>query len=290
MNSKLVPALLLLAAAPLALAAQPSGSSADQARTFNTTASATGLTGVKLTAGVGSIHITTSNTDTVSIKVAAEPGNHMHFIFDWTTGASTNMLPAGLHLITRREGSQLVVNLATGAGSAPATASADTGHDTTTYDIGGHTYTAGDNPGWKANWTLVLPVHLALDLRVGVGKAQITGVGGGLRARIGVGKLTVQLPKGPVDANVGVGDVKAFITSADYGNVKLTAGVGHVEFDVNGQRNKDGYQTHFTSAEQQVNGPGKTSYSLKAGVGHVDLEIGARNLPRSSSDNTDENQ
>ncbi|MGA7966225.1 MAG: hypothetical protein WCB49_10110 [Gammaproteobacteria bacterium] len=282
MNSKLVAALLLLAATPLALAAQPSGSNAGQTRILNTTASAAGLTGVKLTAGVGSIHITTSSADTVSIKVAAEPSDNMHFIFDWTTGPSANSLPAGLHLVTRREGSQLVVSLATGAGSAASASSADSGHKKTTIDVSGHTYTTGDNPGWKADWTLVLPVRLALDLTVGVGKAQITGVGGGLRARIGVGKLTAQLPRGPVDANVGVGDVKAFITGADYGTVKLTAGVGHVEFDVNGQRNKTGYTSHFTSAEQQVNGSGKTGYSLKSGVGHVDLEIGVKDLPKSN--------
>ncbi len=248
----------------------------------NTTASAAGLTGVKLTAGVGSIHILRRR---VRIpwhqgRRGTERQHALHLRLDHRT--LRQLLPAGLHLVTRREGSQLVVSLATGAGSAASASSADSGHKKTTIDVSGHTYTTGDNPGWKANWTLVLPVRLALDLTVGVGKAQITGVGGGLRARIGVGKLTAQLPRGPVDANVGVGDVKAFITGADYGTVKLTAGVGHVEFDVNGQRNKTGYTSHFTSAEQQVNGSGKTGYSLKSGVGHVDLEIGVKDLPKSN--------
>ncbi|MGH8224798.1 MAG: hypothetical protein ACRER1_01410 [Gammaproteobacteria bacterium] len=280
MNSKFVPALLLLAATPLAFAAQSSANKTDATKIFRATAPATGLTGVKLTAGVGTVHVTTSNTDTVSIKATANPGNHMHFIFDWTTGASANALPADLHLVTRREGSQLVVSLATDAGSAASAESANSGHDTNRLNINGHTYTTDDHSGWKADWTLVLPARLALDLTVGVGKAEISGVGGGVRAKIGVGKLNAQLPQGPMEANVGVGNVKAFIASADYGKVKLTAGVGRVEFDVNGQRNKTGYEKHFTAAEQQVNGGGKTDFTLKAGVGHVDLEIGVKDLPK----------
>ncbi|MGH8128802.1 MAG: hypothetical protein ACRETC_10690 [Gammaproteobacteria bacterium] len=284
MNHKLFPALLLLAAAPLALAAQPSTNKTDATKTFSATAPATGLTSVKLTAGVGTVHVTTANTGTVSIKAKAEPGNHMHFIFDWTTGPSANTLPADLHLVTRREGSQLIISLATGAGSAPAAASADTGHDRTTFNIGGHSYNTGDNSGWKADWTLVLPARLALDLTVGVGKAQVGGVSGGVQARIGVGKLNITLPQGPVQANVGVGKINAFVTSADYGNVKLTAGVGHVEFDVNGQRNKTGYEKHFTAAEQKTSGSGKTDYTLKSGVGDVELELGVKNLPKGDDD------
>lgn len=291
MNRTLFPALLVLAATPLAFAAQPSANKAAATKTFSTTTPAAGLTGVKLTAGVGTVHVTTSNADSVRIKVAAEPGNHMHFIFDWTTGPSANTLPAGLHLVTRREGAQLVVNLATGAGSAaPAAASADSGHDKTTFNINGRSYTAGDNSGWKTDWTVMLPKRLALDLTLGVGKADVNGVAGGVHAKVGVGKLDIALPQGPINANAGVGKIKAFVASADYGKVKLTAGVGHVEFDVNGQRNKTGYEKHFTAAEQRVDGTGKTAYTLKSGVGDVKLELGVKDLPKADDDNPDDNR
>ena len=299
MNSKLVPALLLLAASPLALAAQPSGNTGNVTRTFSKTIPAAGLTGMKLTARVGTIHITTANTDTVSVKAVAEAGNHMHFIFDWTTGSSsTTKLPADLHLVTRREGTQLVVSLATSASPAttsaspagstasPATTSASPAgstaseNDTTSYNI---TINIGSNSGWKTDWTLVLPARLALDLTLGVGKAKVTGIKGGLRVRIGVGKLHAQLPQGPVNADVGVGNIKTFIATADYGKVKLAAGVGGVKFSVGGHPNDTGYEKQFTAADQHVTGGGKTAYTLKAGVGHVDLALGVKNPPQSNA-------
>ncbi len=279
MNSKLVPALLLLAASPLAFAAQPSGNTGDVTRTFSKTIPAAGLTGVKLTARVGTIRITTTNTDTVSVKTVAEAGNHMHFIFDWTTGSSTSRMPADLHLVTRREGTRLIVSLATSANptttSASPAGSTASENDTTSYNIN-----IGSSSGWKADWTLVLPARLALDLTIGVGRAKVTGVKGGLQAQIGVGKLHAQLPQGPVTAAVGVGNIKIFITNADYGKVKLTAGVGDVKFGVGGHPNDSGYEKHFTAADQQVSGRGKTDYTLKAGVGHVDLKLGVKNLPQ----------
>ncbi len=283
MYCKLATVALLLAASPFAFAAQSSNGNADAAHSFSKTVSAAGLTSIKFDTKVGNIHITAANTDTVSIKATAVPSDHMHFIFDWTIGPSANELPAGLHLVARREGTQLVISLATGAGSTAAAASADNGHDTMNINIDGHS-------NWKTNWTLTLPARLALDLTVGVGKAEVVGLAGGLRANIGVGKLDLQLPQGPVDASVGVGNIKTAITSADYGKVNLTAGVGRIEFDINGRTNGTGYEKHFTSAKQQVNGPGKTDYTLKAGVGHVYLYLGVKNMPKSNDENAQDNQ
>lgn len=284
MRSKTVFVAFLLAAPTLALAA-PSGQD-DTTRTFTQTVSAAGLTSVALDATVGDIRVTTADTDTVSIKAAAEPGSRMHFIFDWTTGPAANKLPADLHLIAARKGSRLVIGLATAAGTAslPASAAsaASAGHHIII--IGGNSYGSGEH-SWKADWTLVLPTRLALELNTGVGKATVSGVGGGVQAKIGVGKLDLRLPRGPMDATVGVGNVEAAIGSADYGKVSLAAGVGHVSFEVNGHTIRTGYQHHFTSAEQKLNGPGKTAYKLKAGVGHVNLRLGVKNLTKSSNDN-----
>lgn len=279
MRSKTVFVAFLLAAPTLALAAP--GGKDDTTRTFTQTVSAAGLTSVALDATVGEVHITTADTDSVSIKAVAEPGSRMHFIFDWTTGSSANKLPADLHLIAARKGSRLVIGLATAAGTAslPASAAsaASAGHHIII--MGGSSYGSGEQ-NWKADWTLVLPARLALDLNTGVGKATVSGVGAGVHARIGVGKLDLRLPQGPVDATVGVGDVEAAIGSADYGKVSLAAGVGRVSFEVSGRRIETGYQHHFTSAEQRVNGPGKTAYTLKAGVGHVNLRLGVKNVNR----------
>lgn len=284
MNPKIVfAAILTLAGAPLPLHAATGN--ADTTHTFSQKVSAAGLDGVKLTVNVGEVRVTAADTDTVSIKAQAKPGGHGHFIFDWTTGPSTNALPADLHLVAERQGTQLVVRLASAEGTAATAATVNppasaSGKHITTLTLGGRmTFTEGSNESdWKADWTLVLPRRLALDLTTGVGSVEINGIAGGLDANIGVGKLSAQLPQGPLNAKVGVGNISASIASADYGPVDLTAGVGDVGFTVNGHKNSTNYEHQFTAASQHLQGPGSTAYTLKAGVGHVALDLGSRDM------------
>ena len=286
MNRNLIITALALAISPLALAGQ-AGNTAPTAQTFSKTVEASGLKTVDLEVKVGKIRITTASADKVAIKAAATTANgNMHFIFDWTTAKSGNALPPGLHLVAHRDGDTLVVSLESGGSSSDNNMTIDnpvTGNVTVNTD--------GDSsPGWKSDWMVTVPARLALHLKVGVGKATVRGLAGGLNAKIGVGKLDAGLAKGPLEANVGVGDINADVMDSDYGNVHLSAGVGHVEFYVNGQRNMTGFEQHFTASSQKLAGEGKTPYTLKAGVGHIKLKLGVKKLKRPDADSMNSNE
>jgi len=279
MYRKLTIAALALTLSPLALAGQAGTTKAPMEQTFSNTQDASGLKNVELEVKVGEIRITTTTADKVAVKTAATAGRNMHFIFDWTTGKSGNALPHGLHLVTRRDGDTLMVSLESDETSAKQDNSAEPG----TSGNGGQGvldfHVNGDHSaGWKSNWTVTLPARLALKLKVGVGKATVLGLAGGLDANIGVGKLDAGLKKGPIEANVGVGDINADVMDADYGHIHLSAGVGHVEFYVNGQQNSTGFEQHLTASSQKLTGEGKTPYVLKAGVGHIRLKLGVKKL------------
>ncbi|HEX5314967.1 MAG TPA: hypothetical protein VFX38_08705 [Gammaproteobacteria bacterium] len=268
------------------------GSDTSQAKTLSRTVDAAGLASVRLDADVGSITVRAGKTNTVHVEATASPANHGHFIFDWTFGPPVNELPPDLRLVTARRGTELVICLASSTSGCKAVteaaeeATAGSGHRRVTVVAPGggfHVEYGGDsNTAWKADWTLVVPARLALELRSGVGSADISGVGGGLQAHIGVGKVDAVLPRGPVSVNVGVGDADITVASPDYGSVHLAAGVGDVSFEVNGNKNTTGYDHQFTAASQELDGPGGPAYTLKAGVGHVKLALGEHAGPHSA--------
>lgn len=280
MNRIIPISLLALAAAPMALAAQSGSNVTRETKTFSYAVTADGLNTVRLQVKVGKISVNTTPGNKVSITTSATAGESMHFIFDWTNGKAAGKLPSGLHLATHRDGDTLVVSLESNAKSAggrsshtntitenPVTGSVDN------INIDGHS-----SPGWKSDWRVTLPTHLAMHLVVGVGKATVDGIGGGLDAKIGVGKLDTWLPRGPLKADVGVGDIKAYVRDTAYHNVNLSAGVGHVEFYVKGQLNTTGSEQHWTASSQKLEGNGTADYTLKAGVGHVRLKLGANHM------------
>lgn len=274
---------LLFAAAPMALGAQASDGKTNATQAFKSTLPAAGIDKLKLEVKVGQVTIKTSKADSVDIKSVATASEQMHFIFHWTMGNGADKLPPDLHLVTHREGDTLVVGLASKGEKLDVEAgSGGTSGGGINIHVNG-----GSHPGWKSDWTIVLPARLAVDLVVGVGKARIDGLAGGLRAKVGVGKLDAWLPQGPIDANVGVGSVKAWVRSDDYGTVALSSGVGPVEFDVRGKRNETGYNKEFTSAKQSLTGPGKTAYKLTTGVGHVELKVGVKSLKPMDTAGTD---
>lgn len=279
MYRKLTIAALALTLSPLSLASQAGTTKAPVEQTFSNIQDASGLKNVDLEVKIGQIRITAGSADKVAITAAATANRNMHFIFDWTTGKSGNALPRGLHLVTRRDGDTLRVSLESDETSAKQTNTVEPGSSTNGDQGPISIHVDGDHSvGWKSNWTVTLPARLALKLKVGVGKATVLGLSGGLNAKIGVGKLAAGLKNGPIEANVGVGDINADVMDADYGNVHLSAGVGHVEFYVNGQQNTTGFEQHLTASSQKLTGGGKTPYTLKAGVGHIKLQLGVKKL------------
>lgn len=265
--------------ASLALAIQAPAATQTIRRTFSKTTPAAGIKTLKLDVKVGTVNVTTSKTDNVGINVSATPRDSMHFIFDWSSGnGPPNQLPAGMHLVAQRQGDTLVVSMESGASGKSGSSAATTSSDN--WNVGSvhiHTDGSGDN-NWKGDWTITVPARLALDLKVGVGDLKIHGTAGGLRADVGMGKLAAELAKGPIRANVGMGSLTARVLDDDYGTVSLSAGVGTVAFKIHGKQDEAGYQKEFTSAKQEVNGPGKTSYKLQSGLGSVELDIGVKKL------------
>ncbi|MGH8160571.1 MAG: hypothetical protein ACRESR_00175 [Gammaproteobacteria bacterium] len=290
------PIVALLAALPFAVAsfavhAAATPAAGPASRNFAATVPAAALTRVRINALVGDVHVRVGAANAVRVRLHAEPGNHAHFIFDWTYGRSASALPASLHLVSRRAGGVLLLCLASrhangcrvnvNAPSAKTKNGGSSGGHTTVVSPFGNVVVNGNgsHTGWKANWTVTLPARLALKLDLAVGDGEIKGVGGGVNAQIGVGHLNAELPRGPVSANVGVGHIEAEVGSADYGPVNLTSGVGHVEFDVNGVRITSGFEHHVTASSQKLTGSGTTAYTLQSGVGHVTLKLGVKGLP-----------
>jgi hypothetical protein len=267
---------LLLAGFAFAASANTAAS-----RTFEKTLSATGIAKLKLGNPVGSVHIKTGNAGAIKVRIKARHGGHVHFIFDWTWGDEpAHGVPKDLHLVSKRRGKTLTLCLVSKHENGCQVETK--GHTRTvvpTSSSGHHRIVIGSHHhGWKADWTVVVPARLAVNLQLGVGDAKVKGVAGGLKSRIGVGHITAKLPHGPIDTHVGVGHIEADVGASDYGKVKLTAGVGHVNFEVNGDEVKTGYQHSFTSSEQSLTGSGSTAYTLEAGVGHVQLKLGVAGL------------
>ncbi|MDN5864142.1 MAG: hypothetical protein L0I62_02845 [Gammaproteobacteria bacterium] len=277
-------AAVLIAA--ISVPALATGANAEVSRSFEKTVPAAGVTRLKLDNVVGDVHVTATDTNAIKVKVKVKPGNHAHFIFDWVQGDQpANELPKDLHLITNTADGTLTLCLASmqretgdcAIEAANAASSARKSADVVITPMGTFK-TDGSNQGWKANWTIVVPARLSVVLKLGVGDLEIRGIAGGLSVKIGVGDIDARLPRGPVTAEIGVGDIDAAIAASDYGNVQLTAGVGDITFQVEGQEVRRGYEHHFTASQQSLTGSGTTDYKVEAGVGDIDLKLGVPGL------------
>lgn len=233
----------ILAAAPGALLAAGTVDSG-MTRNFTKDVSAAGLNSVHLSLGVGEVDVSAGAGDSIKVHVTARPGQNSNFIFKWTVGNAESPLPPNLKLVVTRHGNQLDLRLS-------------------------------PDSDLKSSWTVVLPARLALALDGHVGKLRVSGIAGGLTATLNVGSVEAALVNGPATVSTNVGNIRVNVTNPDYGKVDLNADVGGVRFSVNGSTVTSGLEHQFTSAAQQLSGPGKTTYSLKVNTGHAELNLGA---------------
>ncbi len=241
------------------------GTVAGPAHLVTASVPARGTKSLHLTVRVGSLRVTTGNTNTVKVRVQAVEGSSGHFIFTWRTHTGKPELPANLRLLMHRSGNTLQLCLGTDSCS------------------GSETHVESVN-GWAAHWDVVVPKRFHVKVDAGVVDARILGIRGGLDANIGVGKLEATLPSGPVSAKIGVGKLDVAVASPDYGAVDLATGVGDASFWVKGRKITDGFHREFTSSSQHTAGKGTTSYELKAGTGHVVLRLGTTRSAGASDD------
>lgn len=270
----------LCVALSLAALSAPIFAANANSHSFEKTVPAAGISRLDLEGSVGEVHIKAADTDTIKVKAEAKPGNHIHFIFDWTVGNKpAGQLPEGLHLVMASANGTLTPCLTVVPGnsgcSAELAASSSSAQHSTSVTIGplGNVRVNNSNHSWKADWTIVVPAHLAVKLKLNVGSAEVQGIAGGLSAKINVGHLNATLPRGPIDAKVDVGHIDAKVGSADYGPVKLQSNIGDTTFSVHGR--------HIATPQKQtLHGSGETSYTLTTNIGHIGLELGVAGLSK----------
>lgn len=263
---KLLFSLMTFAALSLSVGAQadaaPATTAAPAAKTFSAALPASKAQSLTLEFSVGQVAIKTGDTDTIKTTVRAEPGEHMHFIFNWVSGSGNgNQLPSGLHLIHEMKNGAVTLCL--------AISQCDDSHDF--------------GNGWKSEWDVTVPARLHVKLQGNVGKGSVKGIAGGLEMDLNVGKISAELPCGPIKASLNVGNIKARVADADYGKVELSTNVGHVNFNVDGHSINRGTEHNFVSNSQSVQGSGNTAYAMSVNTGHIDLSLGDKDVPSNAA-------
>jgi len=117
-------------------------------------------------------------------------------------------------------------------------------------------------------WTLTLPLHLGLGVKLGVGDIEISNTGEDLNLEVGVGDVTTKVNGGSVDLEVGVGNVTIRAPAAAYQTVEASSGVGDVRIVADGHKIiGEGFIAHSADWE----GAGDAIIEAESGVG--DLRI-----------------
>ncbi|PWB75013.1 MAG: hypothetical protein C3F15_06960 [Holophagae bacterium] len=119
-------------------------------------------------------------------------------------------------------------------------------------------------PHFEAQWVVVLPARVSLNLSAGVGDVTIRGAAAGVTIELGVGDATVEVSDGPVELELGVGDATVRGPVARFGQVTASGGVGDATIVAGGQQvTSEG----MVGRETSWRGDGPHSIELEVGVG-----------------------
>ena len=122
---------------------------------------------------------------------------------------------------------------------------------------------AGD-PHFEAQWVVVLPARVTLEIAAGVGDVTIRGAAAGVTIELGVGDATVEVSDGPVEIELGVGDATVRGPVARFGQVTASGGVGDATVVADGQQVTS---QGMVGRETSWRGDGPHSIELEVGVG-----------------------
>jgi hypothetical protein len=129
---------------------------------------------------------------------------------------------------------------------------------------------SSSNPHFEAQWVVVLPARMALELAAGVGDVTVRGAAAGVRAEIGVGDAVIEVSDGEVSVNAGVGDATVRGPEARYGTVKASGGVGDADILVGDERvTSDG----LVGQSSTWRGDGPHSITVEVGVGEATIRL-----------------
>lgn len=129
---------------------------------------------------------------------------------------------------------------------------------------------SSSDPRFEAQWVVVLPARMALELAAGVGDVTVRGAAAGVRAELGVGDVVIEVSDGDVSVDVGVGDATVRGPEARYGTVKASGGVGNADILVGDERLTGSGMVGQSSAWR---GDGPHSITLEVGVGEATIRL-----------------
>lgn len=112
-------------------------------------------------------------------------------------------------------------------------------------------YLGIDRDNLEQTWRVSLPVHLALEIEVGVGDVSIAGLDNDLSLELGVGAASVD------------------VASDNYREIAVSAGVGDAV--VRGFQNSDNERRSLVGANGMYHGDGEFRIEVEVGVGDVQV-------------------
>ena len=122
-------------------------------------------------------------------------------------------------------------------------------------------------------WTVELPPHLAVNVRVNVGTIDVQGLAGGATLEVtNVGDIRAEVERGSVHAESAKGDVSVATRDSAYASVELRASVGKVKLWVNGMA-VDAVRPPGAGDRISLRGAGTSRIVARAGVGDATVRI-----------------
>jgi hypothetical protein len=122
------------------------------------------------------------------------------------------------------------------------------------------------DPRFEAQWVVVLPPGVHLELTAGVGDLTVRGAAAGVRAELGVGDAVIEVSDGAVAVEVGVGDATVRGPAARFGQVAASGGVGDADIVVGDERVAG---SGMVGQSTSWSGSGPHSITLEVGVGEA---------------------
>jgi len=123
---------------------------------------------------------------------------------------------------------------------------------------------SSSDPRFEAQWVVVLPTRIGLELAGGVGDVTVRGAAAGVRVELGVGDAVIEVSDGEVSVDLGVGDATVRGPAARYGAVSASGGVGDADILVGDERVTGSGMVGQSSTWR---GDGPHSITLEVGVG-----------------------
>jgi hypothetical protein len=207
-------------------------------RTLSDSFSSEDIDAIAIDAGVGSVEVVTSDSETIEIEVVLKP--RRGGIFSSMRKAQRQVDEATLASRASRGTLQLEVD-------------ADS-----------------DDHRFEERWTVQMPARLALDIDLGVGDVEVRDSSGGIELELGVGDTLIRALGGDINLAVGVGDAAIKAPSSGYGEVVCSSGVGDARLSVEGRQiDSDGLVGHSA----QWDGEGSWSLIVEVGVGDSSITL-----------------